>query len=83
LILRTIFQIVSLFTILWQNKIIPTISLENEIVAQGLMNTTYHQGYPGYPRSWLSPYAIVRYTSIASSGIIRKTMVATLKFNNN
>jgi hypothetical protein len=43
----------------------PTISLENEIVAQGLMNTTYHQGYPGYPRSWLSPYAIVRYTSIA------------------
>jgi hypothetical protein len=42
-----------------------TISLENEIVAQGLMNTTYHQGYPGYPRSWLSPYAIVLYTSIA------------------
>jgi hypothetical protein len=43
----------------------PTISLENEIVAQGLMNTTYHQGYPGYPRYWLSPYAIERYTSIA------------------
>jgi hypothetical protein len=43
----------------------PTISLENEIVAQGLMNTRYHQGYPGHPRSWLSPYAIVRYTSIA------------------
>jgi hypothetical protein len=42
----------------------PTISLKNEIVAQGLMNTKYHQGYPGYPRSWLSPYAIVRYTSI-------------------
>ena len=33
------------------------------------MNTTYHEVYPGYPRSWLSPYATVRYTSIAQSGL--------------
>jgi hypothetical protein len=43
----------------------PTISFSNEIVAQGLMNTKYYQGYQGHPRSWLSPFAIVRYTSIA------------------
>jgi hypothetical protein len=47
----------------------PTISLENEIVAQGQMNTSYHQGYPVYPSSWLFPYVIVRYTSISLSGI--------------
>jgi hypothetical protein len=43
----------------------PNISLENELFVQGLMNTTYHQGYLGYPRSWPAPYAIINYTSIA------------------
>ena len=60
-------QLVRLFVILLMN---PTISLENEIVAQGLMNTKQHQGYPGYPRSWQSPYETACSLLLHNPGLI-------------